>query len=63
VLNIASAGLSARKQLNASGDDETGFLAPLREIVAERRVPAQRLLDKFHGEWGGDIARIYEESF
>ena len=63
VLNIASAGLAARKQLNASGDDETGFLAPLREIVAERRVPAQRLLDKFHGEWGGDIARIYEESF
>ena len=63
VLNIASAGLAARKRLNASGDDETGFLAPLREIVAERRVPAQRLLDKFHGEWGGDIARIYEESF
>jgi glutamate--cysteine ligase len=26
-------------------------------------VPAQRLLDKFHGEWGGDISRIYEESF
>ncbi|MCB2045533.1 MAG: glutamate--cysteine ligase [Novosphingobium sp.] len=63
VLDIASAGLAARKRLNASGDDETGFLAPLREIVAERRVPAQRLLDKFHGEWGGDITRVYEESF
>ena len=36
---------------------------PLEEIVASGKVPAQRLLDKFHGEWGGDIARVYEESF
>jgi len=26
-------------------------------------VTAQRLLEKFHGEWGGDITRVYEESF
>jgi glutamate--cysteine ligase len=31
--------------------------------VASGIVPAQRLLDKFHGEWGGDISRVYEESF
>ena len=63
VLAISTAGLAARNRLNSSGDDETGFLAPLREIVAQRCVPAQRLLDKFHGEWGGDITRVYEESF
>lgn len=34
--------------------------APLDEIVASGKVPAQRLLDKFHGEWGGDIRRVYE---
>jgi glutamate--cysteine ligase len=63
VLDIARAGLTARNRLNASGDNETGFLEPLDEIVRTGKVPAQRLLDKFHGEWGGDIARVYEESF
>lgn len=63
VLAIARAGLTARARLNAAGDNETGFLEPLEEIVASGKVPAQRLLDKFHGEWGGDISRVYEESF
>jgi glutamate--cysteine ligase len=63
VLPIARAGLSARGQLNASGDNESGFLEPLEEIAESGKVPAQRLLDKFAGEWGGDITRVYEESF
>ncbi len=62
-LAIASAGLSARARLSGGGDNEAGFLEPLHEIVASGKVPAQRLLDKFHGEWGGDISRVYEESF
>lgn len=61
VLEIAGAGLNARARLNSSGDNESGFLDPLREIVASRKVPAQRLLDKYHGEWGGDLSRIYGE--
>lgn len=61
VLEIAGAGLNARARLNASGDNESGFLDPLREIVASGKVPAQRLLDKYHGEWGGDLSRIYAE--
>ena len=35
----------------------------VQEIVVSGKVPAQQLLDKFHGEWGGDISRVYEESF
>ena len=62
-LRIARSGLSARARLNAGGDNETGFLEPLEEIVESGKVPAQRLLDKFQGEWGGDITRVYEESF
>ncbi|KRA82886.1 glutamate--cysteine ligase [Altererythrobacter sp. Root672] len=62
-LEIASAGLNARARFNAGGDSEAGFLEPLQEIVASGKVPAQRLLDKFHGEWGQDISRVYEESF
>ena len=63
VLAIARAGLTARGKLDSGGDSEAGFLAPLDEIVESGIVPAQRLLDKFHGEWGGDIARVYEEAF
>jgi len=60
ILDIAHRGLAARQRLNAAGDDETGFLDPLREIVASGKVPAQRLLDSYHGEWSGDIARVYD---
>ena len=63
VLNIARSGLAARNKLNASGDNETGFLAPLDEIVESGIVPAQRLLDLYNGPWNGDISRVYEESF
>jgi glutamate--cysteine ligase len=62
VLDIARSGLRARGRLNAVGENETGFLAPLEEIVRSGKVPAQRLLDRFHGEWGGDISRIYESA-
>ena len=62
-LAIARSGLTARGRLNAAGDNETTYLAPLEEVVASGKVPAQRLLDKFNGEWAGDITRVYEESF
>ncbi|NML89723.1 glutamate--cysteine ligase [Sphingobium sp. TB-6] len=64
VLNIARSGLSARARLNASGDNETGYLAPLDEIVASGQTHAERLLARYHGEWQGDLSKIYaEESF
>ncbi len=63
VMAISRAGLNARGMLNGAGDNESGFLAPLDETVASGKVPAQLLLDKYHGEWGGDISRVYEGSF
>ncbi|MFO1255887.1 MAG: glutamate--cysteine ligase [Sphingomonadaceae bacterium] len=63
VLAISRAGLNSRSRLNSMGDTEAGFLNPLDEIVRTGKVPAQVLLDKYHGEWGGDISRIYELSF
>lgn len=63
-LDIATAGLSARGRLNGSGDNESGFLDPLREIVASGKSPAERLLERYHGAWGGDVTKVYaEESF
>jgi glutamate--cysteine ligase len=61
VLQIASDGLSRRARLNSAGDNESGFLDPLHEVVATGVTPADRLLDKFHNEWNGDVSRIYEE--
>ncbi len=62
-LSIAHSGLAARAMLNASGDNETGYLETLDEIVKTGKVPAQRLLDAYHGEWGGDVSRVYKYSF
>ena len=61
VVDIASAGLAARNRQDASGSNETGFLDPLREIVRTGKVPAQVLLDKYHGVWGGDVSKVYDE--
>jgi glutamate--cysteine ligase len=61
VLAIAEAGLNARAKLNAAGDNESGFLDPLREIVARGATPAEVLLERYHGDWNGDVARVYEE--
>ena len=63
VLPIARHGLAARARLGQSGDNETGFLSTLDEIVESGKVPAQRLLDMYHGEWAGDIKRVYKYSF
>jgi glutamate--cysteine ligase len=60
VLTIARQGLRARAKLNGSGDDETGFLSELDEVVASGMTPAQRLLDRYHGEWKRDINKVYE---
>ena len=63
VLRISRTGLTARARLNSSGDNETGFLETLEEIVASGKVPAQRLLDSYNNEWGGDITKVYQYSF
>jgi glutamate--cysteine ligase len=61
VLDIASAGLTRRARLNSAGDNEGGFLDPLRDVAASGMTPADRMLAKYHGEWNGDLSRIYEE--
>jgi glutamate--cysteine ligase len=61
VLDIAASGLSRRAMLNSAGDNEGGFLDPLRDVVATGMTPADRLLARYHGEWDGDVSHIYEE--
>ena len=61
VLDVAAEGLTRRAQLNSAGDNEGGFLDPLRDVVATGMTPADRLLARYHGEWNGDVSHIYEE--
>jgi glutamate--cysteine ligase len=52
--------LRAREKLNGSGDDETGFLSELDEVASSGITLAQRLLDRYHGEWQRNIDKVYE---
>ncbi|SHF45401.1 glutamate--cysteine ligase [Loktanella atrilutea] len=62
-VDIAHAGLKARAKPGAGGlvSDETHFLNALQESVETGQVPADELLAKYHGEWNGDLSRIYPE--
>ena len=61
VLEISAGGLTRRRRLNSAGDNEGGFLDPLRDVVATGMTPADRLLYKYEHEWDGDVSHIYEE--
>ena len=63
VLDISHAGLTARARAGAGGliPNETHFLDALRETVDRGETPADELLARYKGEWGGDLARIYGE--
>lgn len=63
VVEIAEAGLKARARPGANGmiPDEAHFLDALKDSVATGQVPADELLAKYHGEWQGDLSRIYAE--
>jgi glutamate--cysteine ligase len=61
---IASDGLKARGALNAAGLDERIFLQELEEIAKTGRTPAEKLLELYHGDWQGDVTKLYAaESF
>jgi glutamate--cysteine ligase len=62
-LEIAEAGLKARACAGAGGlvPDETHFLNALKESVESGETPADELLRRYHGDWNGDLSRIYAE--
>ncbi|MBK5961452.1 glutamate--cysteine ligase [Rhodoplanes elegans] len=58
---LARAGLARREKQDWMGRDETRFLAPLEDIVERGRTPAEELLEKFHGAWGGSVDPVFNE--
>ncbi|SFL11934.1 glutamate--cysteine ligase [Shimia haliotis] len=61
VLAISEAGLKARARPGAGGlvPDETHFLNALKDSIESGKVPADELLERYHGDWGGDLSKIY----
>ena len=60
-LKISVAGLRRRARCNVSGQDEVPFLDTLIEIVEAGETAADRKLALYHGEWNGDIDRVFKE--
>lgn len=60
-LEISRTGLNARCKTNAHGENETVFLQDLDAKVAAKKSNADVLIDKFKGEWDGDVMRAYTE--
>ena len=54
-------GLARRRRLDGNGHDETRYLRPLEEFVARGITPAEELLEKFHGAWGGSVEPVFKE--
>jgi glutamate--cysteine ligase len=60
-LAMAEQGLRRRRRLDGNGRDETRYLRPLQEFVARGITPAEELLEKFNGPWGGTVDPIFAE--
>jgi len=62
-LRISEAGLANRAYPGAGGlvPDETHFLNALKESVETGETLADELIDRYKGDWNGDLSRIYRE--
>ena len=60
IVPMAAQGLKNRARGDGAGADESLFLAYLEEITASGKSSAEKLLDKYHGEWGGDLKKAYQ---
>ena len=62
LLAISARGLKRRARLDRHGRDETHYLGCLNAIAESGRTAAEDWLAAYHGRWGGDIDRVFEEA-
>ena len=63
VLDISRGGLRRRARPGFGGmvPDERHFLTALEDSVEDGKSPADELLEHYHGDWNGDLTRIYAD--
>jgi len=60
-LALSREGLKRRAHLDAAGRDETRHLVYAEEIASSGRTSAERLLERYHGAWGGSVKPAFTE--
>jgi glutamate--cysteine ligase len=60
-LDLAHQGLARRARLDIGGRDEQRHLETLDDIVARGITPAEDLIEKFKGPWGGSVEPVFPE--
>ena len=58
-IDIASKGLRNRGIFDDGGEDESGFLQPLRKVIATQKTPAEVMLDLYNGDWAEDVDQVF----
>jgi glutamate--cysteine ligase len=58
---LAENGLARRRRLDARGQEERRYLRPIQDYVGRGITPAEELLAKFHGPWGGSVEPAFKE--
>ncbi|MBA3049115.1 glutamate--cysteine ligase [Brevundimonas sp.] len=61
MVDIARQGLKNRARFSGGMVDERGYLSELEDIADSGVTPADRLLALYHGEWQGDVTRMYRD--
>ena len=61
VVELSKSGLQARGVQDGMGSDETIFLDVIEEVAESGKTRAEQLLERFHGDWNGDIDRVFLE--
>ena len=63
VLDISRKGLIARQRCGLGGmvQDERHFLHALEDSIETGMTPADELLERYNGDWNGDLSQIYKE--
>ncbi|AWK86537.1 glutamate--cysteine ligase [Azospirillum thermophilum] len=61
VLAIARGGLVRRARNDNWGDDESHFIDTLQAIAESGQSPADELLEKFNGPWGGSVDPVFRD--
>ncbi|MEJ8473605.1 glutamate--cysteine ligase [Roseibium algae] len=60
-LALSKEGLRRRNRLSDGDLDEQVHLAPIEEGLAAGMCPADVLLQRYNGNWNGDIAQIFKD--
>jgi glutamate--cysteine ligase len=61
LLDLSRDGLNARRRLDASGENESGFLGYLQAIAESGLTPANEKLALYHDEWNESVDPVFSQ--